>query len=47
MGDIQSCFKRVEKKYLLTYEQYEAMRRVSLNIYYHLCREPYRSSPYY
>ena len=27
MGEMQSCFKRVEKKYLLTYEQYEAMRR--------------------
>lgn len=27
MGNaIQSCFKRYEKKYLLTYEQYEAMR---------------------
>ncbi|MBR1496853.1 MAG: polyphosphate polymerase domain-containing protein [Oscillospiraceae bacterium] len=28
MGNtIQSCFKRYEKKYLLTWEQYEAMRR--------------------
>lgn len=26
MGEIQSCFKRYEKKYLLTGEQYEAMR---------------------
>lgn len=26
MSDIQSCFKRYEKKYLLTREQYEAMR---------------------
>ena len=25
MSDIQSCFKRVEKKYLLTREQYKAM----------------------
>lgn len=27
MSGIQSCFKRVEKKYLLTYKQYEAMRK--------------------
>lgn len=27
MSAVQSSFKRVEKKYLLTYEQYEAMRR--------------------
>lgn len=27
MGSIQSCFKRYEKKYLLTRSQYEAMRR--------------------
>ncbi len=26
MGTVQSCFKRYEKKYLLTTEQYEAMR---------------------
>ena len=26
MSDIQCCFKRYEKKYLLTREQYEAMR---------------------
>ncbi len=26
MGTVQSCFKRYEKKYLLTREQYEAMR---------------------
>lgn len=25
MSEIQSCFKRVEKKYLLTYKQYQAM----------------------
>ena len=27
MSEIQSCFKRVEKKYLLTYDQYQAMRK--------------------
>ena len=27
MGEVQSCFRRVEKKYLLTRAQYEAMRR--------------------
>ena len=27
MGAIQTCFKRYEKKYLLTHEQYEQMRR--------------------
>lgn len=27
MGEVQSCFKRVEKKYLLTMDQYEAMCR--------------------
>ena len=27
MSAIQSSFQRVEKKYILSYEQYEAMRR--------------------
>lgn len=27
MGEIQTCFRRIEKKYLLTYGQYEAMKK--------------------
>lgn len=27
MGEIQTCFRRVEKKYLLTYAQYAAMKK--------------------
>ena len=26
LSEVQSCFQRIEKKYLLTYDQYEAMR---------------------